>query len=565
MEKLFYRNEVSIINSNKEKRYLSDNAQLMKEWNYEKNINISPYNITLGSEKKVWWKCERGHEWEAVVYSRKINKCPICSGRKVLKGYNDLLTLKPQIAKEWHTEKNKDITPKEVTINSHKKVWWLGKCGHEWISSVSDRTRGRGCPICKSKKVVAGINDIGTTHPDIIKEWHPLNNKVKFTEILAQSNKTIWWICDKGHEYKTSPANRIAKRDGCPICSNKQILIGYNDLATTHPKLIEEWHPTRNIITPQEITFGSEKKIWWQCKEGHEWEAVVYSRKNNGCPYCSGNKVLVGYNDLATTHPELIKEWHPTKNNGISFLDISLGSNKKVWWKCKKGHEWKSVVHSRCSGCGCPICKEELKTSFPENVFFFYLKLVYKDIIKSYRAEWLGRMELDMYIPSLNIAIEYDGQAWHKNVEKDRYKNNLCIENGIRLIRIREPRCPKIDGEKIELIKVNDKNIKLAIEVLFIKYLSYNGHIDININRDRIQILNMISYHEKRNSFAEVLPEIAKEWHPTLNGDMKAEHVSFSSNKKIWWKCKNGHEWLDTCNHRKAGRGCPICSKQKSS
>ena len=329
--------------------------------------------------------------------------------------------------------------------------------------------------------------------------------------------------------------------------------------------LMKEWNYEKNInISPENVTIGSEKKVWWKCEKGHEWEAAIYSRiAGNKCPICSGRKVLAGYNDLATTHPELIKEWHPTKNKGISFFDISSGSNKKVWWRCEKGHEWKSVIHSRCSGCGCPICKEELKTSFPENAFFFYLKLIYKDSIKSYKADWLGRMELDIYIPSLNIAIEYDGQAWHNDTEKDIKKNKLCIEHGIRLIRIREPKCPYIDAEKIVLEDVNDEKIEQAILMLLNDYLKYTDNIDVDIKRDRMQILNVISYYEKKNSFAEILPELVKEWHPILNGNLKPENVSFGSNKKIWWKCKNGHEWIDTCNHRKAGRGCPICLKNR--
>jgi len=83
----------------KEEQYVSDNAQLMTEWNWEKNIEISPFSTTLGSGKKVWWKCSRGHEWIADVNSRKKgNGCPVCAGKRVLIGYNDLASTHPQIA-----------------------------------------------------------------------------------------------------------------------------------------------------------------------------------------------------------------------------------------------------------------------------------------------------------------------------------------------------------------------------------------------------------------------------------------------------------------------------------
>lgn len=82
------------------------------------------------------------------------------------------------------------------------------------------------------------------------------------------------------------------------------------------------------------------KKVWWLCEKGHEWTAVIHSRANGTkCPICTNTKVLNGFNDLATTHPQLTKEWHPTKNIDILPTQISAGSNKKVWWLCEKGHE----------------------------------------------------------------------------------------------------------------------------------------------------------------------------------------------------------------------------------
>ena len=93
----------------KEKRYVSDNAQLMSEWNWEKNneLNFDPITLTLGSGKKVWWKCSKGHEWLATINSRKGGiGCPYCSGRFAVKGQNDLQTVNPALAKEWNYNKN---------------------------------------------------------------------------------------------------------------------------------------------------------------------------------------------------------------------------------------------------------------------------------------------------------------------------------------------------------------------------------------------------------------------------------------------------------------------------
>ena len=99
----------------KEKRYVSDSAQLLAEWNWEKNLELKfdPSLLTVGSGKKVWWKCSNGHEWQATIDGRNSGRgCPYCSGNKVLKGYNDLQTINPNLAKEWNYEKNGNLSPK---------------------------------------------------------------------------------------------------------------------------------------------------------------------------------------------------------------------------------------------------------------------------------------------------------------------------------------------------------------------------------------------------------------------------------------------------------------------
>jgi hypothetical protein len=126
---------------------------LAKEWNYEKNNILTPKDVTPNSGKKVWWKCNKGHEWQATIASRNSGcGCPYCSGNRVLKGYNDLLTINPTLASEWNYEKNNGLTPMDVTPNSDKKVWWKCHNEHEWQSSIGHRNRGRGCPECAKQR-----------------------------------------------------------------------------------------------------------------------------------------------------------------------------------------------------------------------------------------------------------------------------------------------------------------------------------------------------------------------------------------------------------------------------
>ena len=209
-------------------------------------------------------------------------------------------------------------------------------------------------------------------------EWHwEKNNELGIdpTQTTCGSGKKAWWKCSNGHEYESQINNRNNSHS-CPYCSGNKVLSGYNDLETTHPFLAKEWHPTKNtIIFPKDISFGSTKKVWWLGSCGHEWEASPNIRsKGCGCPVCSGKKVLVGLNDLATVNPMVAEEWHPTKNGTLLPHMVTKGSVKKIWWLGKCGHEWQATINNRCNGHGCPICVQKSKTSFPEQALYYYIK-----------------------------------------------------------------------------------------------------------------------------------------------------------------------------------------------
>ena len=211
---------------------------------------------------------------------------------------------------------------------------------------------------------------LSDTYPELTKQWHPIKNRDLTPDTITYgSNKKIWWYCKKGHEWQSSVKSRTLQGRGCPYCTNKYVLVGETDLATTHPELIKEWHPTKNSnLTPQQITFGSNKKAWWLCHRGHEWEASVKSRTSQmaSCPYCTNRYILIGETDLATTHPELTKEWHPTKNSELAPQQVTFGSNKKVWWLCPHGHEWECKILYRSYGKKCPYCKKTTKKYFKD-------------------------------------------------------------------------------------------------------------------------------------------------------------------------------------------------------
>ena len=548
----------------REKRYVSDNAQLMAEWNWEKNneLDFSPKTLTLGSHIKAWWKCGKGHEWQATIKDRNRGRgCPYCTGKKLLKGYNDLQTINPILAKEWNDEKNNGLTPSDVMPNSNKNAWWKCSVGHEWQAVIASRNRGRGCPYCAGQKILIGENELQTVNPTLVSEWnYEKNNGLTPMDVMPNSHIKVWWKCDKGHEWQARIQHRNNGR-GCPVCNSerttsfpefalvyylekygldvvhsyrekgyevdvyipsRKIAIEYDggfwhgkrtkkdleknqkcvkdgielyrireglpslngtsidyivqekqkdlpkilnevlskiigtdvdvdlerdaipienlrkytekekSILISNPEVAAEWNYEKNEgLKPEYVASNSNKKVWWKCQKGHEWQALIGNRtKGQGCPYCAGKKVLSGYNDLQTLNPELAKEWNYEKNGSLNPINVTAGSNKKVWWRCEKGHEWQAMIKHRNKGSGCPYCA----------------------------------------------------------------------------------------GQRV-LKGFND-----------------------------LQTLN---------------PTLAKEWNYERNNGLTPADVLPNSNKKVWWKCSVGHEWQAVIASRNRGRGCPQCHRKK--
>lgn len=477
-----------------EKKYIIDNAELMAEWNWEKNIefDFDPKLLTVGSGKKVWWKCSKGHEWQATIDRRSQGKgCPYCSGRNAIKGKNDLQTVNPALAKEWNYDKNNGLTPTDVLPSSNKKVWWKCGKGHEWKAMIRSRSDGRGCPYCSGRHAVSGIND----------------------------------------------------------------------LQTVNPALATEWNYERNSgLMPMDVLPNSNKKVWWKCSKGHEWQSTVANRNNgNGCPDCLGRYAVKGENDLQTVNPAIAKEWNYEKNDDLKPEEFTANSNKDVWWKCSKGHEWHASIANRNKGNGCPVCNSERKTSFPEYALAYYLKRSGLDVVHSYRAKGY---ELDIYIPSLKIAIEYDGYYWHKNrMRKDIEKNYKCKKDGIKLYRLREGLPPLNDSSIDYIVQENQKNLSKVLEAILSEIIG--DCISVDMETDTVAIENLRVLTEKENSLFFSNPETTGEWHYEKNGVLKPEHFAPNSHRKVWWKCQIGHEWQASIANRNKGRGCPYCSGKK--
>lgn len=449
------------------------NFELTKQWHSTKNINLKPENVYKGSEQKVWWICPANseHEWQAQIKHRAVGGgCPICNGKTVIPSSSISVT-HSHLIKEWNFVKNKNLRPTQVVSGSDKIVWWICKKNplHEWQATIKRRTlRNHGCPYCNGR--IADIeHNLVVSNPEIAAQWnYEKNTPLKPEQFRTRSNKKVWWFCsrNKSHTYPSTITNRV-QGFGCPICVGRLVDVS-NSLQTLFPNIAKQWHPTLNeTLTPNDIVASTSRRYWWKCSKGedHEWITSSASRIiGTGCPICEGLKVVKS-NCLTTTHPDLAKQWHPTKNENITSNNVVAGSHKKIWWICSNIplHEWKASVKNRSSKQhGCPYCKLT-NQSKQELTILFELKSIFASINPKghYFNDNGKKFTVDIFVKELNMGVEFDGSYWHRNKDvSDKQKNEICEANGIKIIRIREhPLLPTSDFDITSSIPFSPKVI----------------------------------------------------------------------------------------------------------
>ena len=259
------------------KRMLADVCpELINEWS-QRNLPLTPESVTHGSNKIVWWKGKCGHEWRASVKNRVIggSGCPYCSHNAILEGFNDLASQKPDLAAEW-SDRNAPLLPTQVTVFANRKAWWkCRECGNEWETLISTRSDGSKCPYCSGYILLKGFNDLATKYPQLAEEWSDRNLPLTPDTVNDKSRKNVWWKCRTcGYEWKSVIYSR-ANGSMCPVCAERAILTGYNDLATTDTHLISEWDFDKNTrFSPEHISRYSMYGVWWKCPLNHSYKAA---------------------------------------------------------------------------------------------------------------------------------------------------------------------------------------------------------------------------------------------------------------------------------------------------
>ena len=488
-----------------------------------------------------------------------------------------------ELMEEYNFIRNKDIDLNKLTCGSAKTIWWTcKKCKGDYEMPISWRTceKRHGCPYCSGRRILKGYNDFESQKRDYLKYWDYEKNEIKPSEISGSSHKEVYWKCpDCFGEWKMS-VNRLTTQKGCPYCSGRRVLKGFNDLQSNAPELIKEWSYEKNTnIKLDEVTVGSGQIVWWKCPNCfNHYKAKIYDRtrtdgKKSSCPYCSGNVVIKGHNDLKSQYPNLIEEWNYERNTDINPDELGKYSTRKVWWKCKNcGHEWITTPENRArDNNGCPKCNSRVHTSFPEQALFFYIKKCYPDAINSYKEIFDTGMELDIYIPSRKIAFEYDGHRWHygkKTSNSEHKKYEICKQNGIRLIRIVEKEIKELsticdDYVISEYIPFRYKTINSAI-IETIKLLGEKFKIDVDADRDAAEIQKLYLNIRREKSFLAIYPELKKQWNYEKNKDLNPDFFTPRSSTMVWWICPVcGKDFEQRIRERtRSLGGCQKCARK---
>ena len=389
-------------------------------------------------------------------------------------------------------------------VNARKKVIITCKEHGDFEQIPDSHLRGRKCSFCTGKRI-GPKNNLEFVFPEIAKEWHPTKNKTKPNQHYSGETKPKrWWICNIGHEYQAPISYRTGKRKtGCPYCAGQKVGKD-NNLEFKFPSIAKEWHPIKNGSTkPSDVMPGTDKKYWWLCEKGHEYQATPDKRTGKdktGCPYCT--------HQTSSQEMRIMAELH--------FLDIKILSRYKLE-------------------------KVEFDVFLPE----FNIAIEYDGSYWHRDSEKKDKKKT-LFAKTNNInLIRIREKPLFKIEETD-----ICTIDNAKLFKSELNQLMIRIGDFAEILKPKIskyiKHKKFTNEKLFNTYISYSPS----------------PLPEK--SLEQLFPEISKEWDYEKNFPLTPKNFSRGSGYKAWWKCsKAGHQWQTSINkrtHSTAGTNCPTCA-----
>lgn len=541
--------------------------QLAAEWS-DRNA-ITPNDVTAGAHDRVWWKGKCGHEWQATINNRvyRGTGCPYCSTRTTLRGFNDLVTLRPDLVKDWNYEKNGDLRPEDFRPFSRKKVWWRCKNGHEWQATLHSRSNGNGCRICGNQVVLQGFNDLASKRPDLAAEWSDKNLPLTPETTMWKKHRSFWWKCPKcGNEYTAWLCHRLNNYARCPYCNGYKVKPGYNDLKTTDPEIVKDWdYDANGSLLPETFFRRSLCSVKWRCSNGHSYAMRIYDRtvKGKSCVICDIT-FKASFSEL------LILLWAKREH-----IDYELGS--------ERGEIFLPTLYLAFEAEG--VSQEKQKTQqrkktalkkqgitltiLPRATDFTEAATKIRNLLKRHGVSIHANLEKDIEELQKDFFGDdfrdkpYDGGGEFKDV----LGSNIRYLHRVESIPLNEafPELCEEWSEKNFPFKPEDEDVRSNGKVWWKCRkcgCEWKGIINNRTSKRRsgCHICAGKKIDIGVNDLRTTNPELCEEWSPK-NGDLQPEQFTHGARTLIWWRCKEGHEWQAHIGTRTRGNGCPICAR----
>ena len=488
---------------------VTTHPRLCQEWNYKRNDGMTPDDFSFGSNQKVWWICNQGHEWEATISSRvKGARCPKCNaGMRTslpekaivfyLKKYGFELIENARIFENNYRDVDVFLPVENTAIEYDGEYW------HQSGKKDIDKTK-----LCKKNDITL----IRIREPKIgfLNDGYSIEH---LTEVpkndLRYINESIEWLLQLlGQESFDIDSNRDMPQIKAMIKKTYE----EESFGKMYPDIAIEWDDDKNQgLSPNDVSKSSGIRVWWNCKYGHSWQDTIAHRiSGRSCPYCSGRRTLSGFNDLQTKYPEISNEWDYQKNKGLRPDSISCRNGRKVWWICPKGHSYSATVaHRTEDNTGCPFCANQ-------KVLIAYNDLFSKN--SQVASEW--NYEKNKGLLPTDVVVNSNKKVWWK-----------CKSCG------------------------NEWQASISSRTI-----SNHGCPVCSSRRAADQ--HRITSANRHGSLLDNYPELVEEWDYEKNGENTPSDFSSGSNYKVWWKCKNcGNKWESKISNRTIlKRGCPSCA-----
>jgi predicted nucleic acid-binding Zn-ribbon protein len=505
-----------------------------------------------------------------------------------------LADLYPDIAAQWHPTRNGDLKPSQVKAGSNKKVWWQCDRGHEWFVPPVGRLRGEQCRECANRlgavkratpKPGESLLDL---YPEVAADWHPTKNDPLTTaDVNAGAKTRRWWKCRScGREWKTDPDHRTRPGQGCPDCAFEKISRTRSkpgpgeSLAEKLPDLAAEWHPTLNEpLTALDVRPRGKAFAWWQCRFGHVWRAKVAPRAVGvGCPDCS----IIGVSERETRLKfELAAAGLPVDDDPprivvvgrrpvradivMSPLRLIVEYDGSYYHATKSRGDRNQTAALEAAGWAVLRVRELPLSSLGGNEVF----VTSTETIKSLARKVLEALDaIGHRAPRLSEYLA-DVDTWGDRAAKvalNKYRSkSLASEHPALAMQFDLEANHPITPDAVPPGTMNVYWWKCEIcgykwRASVNQRLAPRGCKPCGVKRRAARS----SLPTPGSSFADLHPEVAKEWHPTRNGGLTADQVAPASNKVVWWQCARGHEWEARVAFRREYGRCRECPKSES-